>query len=86
MAFSSRKNLLEALQALGDWLDSQPSEPTPTRFEFFLCGGACFLFHELPRFLGVTNDIDVWCQFEDDEVLPLTEWSFLFEKGIEREQ
>ena len=73
MAFSSRSNLLDALNALGQWLSEQPAESIPARFEFFICGGACFLFHELPRYLGVTNDVDVWCQFENGKEVPLTE-------------
>jgi hypothetical protein len=83
MTFSSRANLLDALNALGEWLEKQPAANIPIRLEFFICGGACFLFHELPRYLGATNDVDVWCQFKNDEVIPLTEWSFLLERGIE---
>ena len=83
MAFSSRTTLLDALSALGAWLEKQPATSIPNRYDFFICGGACFLFHELPRHLGVTNDVDVWCQFQNDEVIPLTEWSFSLERGIE---
>lgn len=83
MAFSSRAHLLDALTALGIWLEAQPAANIQTRLDLFICGGACFLFHELPRYLGVTNDVDVWCQFENEEVIPLKEWSFLLERGIE---
>ena len=83
MAFSSRIGLLDALHALGKWLEEQPASVAPPRYDFFICGGACFLFHELPRYLGVTNDVDVWCQFENDELIPISEWSFLLERGIE---
>jgi hypothetical protein len=83
MAFSSRAHLLDALSALGKWLDQQPAASIPSRLDFFVCGGACFLFHELPRYLGVTNDVDVWCQFENEKVIPIMEWSSLLERGIE---
>lgn len=83
MVFGSRSNLLEVLSALGQWLAEHPAASTPSRFDFFICGGASFLFHELPRYRGVTNDVDVWCQFEDEKVVPLTEWSLLLERGIE---
>jgi hypothetical protein len=84
MIFSSRAQLLEALGALGTWFADQPAESNTNRLEFFICGGACFLFHELPRYLGATNDVDVWCQFENNEVIPLTEWTTEIAEGIER--
>jgi hypothetical protein len=45
MAFSSRAHRLDALSTLGKWLDQQPAASIPSRLDFFVCGGACFLFH-----------------------------------------